>query len=112
MWTRLFLSRKLTSPPDPFWAQPSGYEIEYAAALSWNVRKTWLSGMSPVAALFASADSAPAPAPPPPDEEPPVDELLPDELPQAASASTDRPSASVANGNRSRFMARDGVRKD
>ena len=66
-----------------------------------------------MAALFASPESAPAPAPPPPpDEEPPVDELLLDELPQAASASTDRPSASVANGNRSRFMARDGVRKD
>jgi hypothetical protein len=63
MWTMLFLLRKVTSAPEPLWVQPSGYLIEYAGApVSVNVRKFWLSGMSPVAAERASADRAPAAA--------------------------------------------------
>src|SRR5256714_5173105 len=53
--TMLFLSRNVTSDPLPCCAQPSGYFIEYAAAASRNLMKTWLSGMSPVAAEVASA---------------------------------------------------------
>jgi hypothetical protein len=39
-------------------AHPSGYFIDHPAPLR-NTRKTWLSGMSPVAAAFASACRAP-----------------------------------------------------
>src|SRR5437588_12468054 len=47
--------------------------MEYPAGASLKVRKTWLSGMSPVAALLASAaDCVVAAAPPPP---PPLDFL-------------------------------------
>src|SRR4051794_3398990 len=54
----LFLSRNVTLFLAPCCAQPSGYLIEYAAAAFANVRKTWLSGMSPAAAALASACSA------------------------------------------------------
>ena len=57
--TRLFLSRNMTSRPVPVWAHPSGYFIRQPPAGSPNVRKTWLSGMSPLAALAASEPSAP-----------------------------------------------------
>src|SRR2546423_3821718 len=57
--TMLFLSRKVTRSPEPVCAQPSGYFIEYPALGLWNVRKTWLSGMSPAAADCASACRAP-----------------------------------------------------
>src|SRR5438309_7566654 len=53
----LFLSRNVTCPPAPRCPQPSGYFIEYPAALFRNVRNTWLSGMSPVAAACASGVS-------------------------------------------------------
>src|SRR5436309_7073931 len=56
----LFLSRKVTRAPAPCCAQPSGYFIEYAAAASRKLMNTWLSGMSPVAAEFASACKADA----------------------------------------------------
>src|SRR5439155_8512916 len=57
--TMLFLSRKATCLPEPFCAQPSGYFIDQPAARFRKTRKTWLSGMSPVAAEFASACKAP-----------------------------------------------------
>ena len=60
--TTLFLSRNARCDPFPLCAHPSGYFIEYPAAEFRKVRKTWLSGMSPVAAAFASACSAPADA--------------------------------------------------
>src|SRR5438105_13834820 len=56
--TTLFLSRKVTRAPVPCCAHPSGYFIEYAACASRKRMNTWLSGMSPVAAAFASAWSA------------------------------------------------------
>src|SRR5450759_39664 len=56
----LFLSLMVSVLPEAFWAQPSGYFIEKPAALSFTVRKTWLSGTSPVAAAAASPVSAPA----------------------------------------------------
>src|SRR5438552_1775582 len=56
--TMLFLSRKVTRAPTPCCAHPSGYFIEYAAAASRKLMNTWLSGMSPVAAEFASACNA------------------------------------------------------
>ena len=58
--TMLFLSLMVSVLPEAFWAQPSGYFIEKPAALSFTVRKTWLSGTSPVAAAAASPVSAPA----------------------------------------------------
>src|SRR4029077_11324818 len=57
----LFLSRKVTRSPDPRCAQPSGYFIDQLNGPARKVRKIWLSGMSPAAAAFASACSAPAP---------------------------------------------------
>jgi two-component system, OmpR family, response regulator len=71
----LFLSWKVTFLPDPRCVQPSGYLMAYPAARLRNVRNTWLSGMSPVAADLASADSAPGEEalrawPPDPDEPP------------------------------------------
>src|SRR5450756_2145464 len=55
----LFLSLMVSVLPEAFWAQPSGYFIEKPAALSFTVRKTWLSGTSPVAAeLVAGAGAA------------------------------------------------------
>src|SRR5437588_8442490 len=65
--TMLFLSRKVSRMPPPLCAQPSGYFIDHPAAASWKTRKTWLSGMSPVAAEAASACSAPGPVLDPPD---------------------------------------------
>src|SRR5437660_12903055 len=60
--TRLFLSLIVgLSDPEPWIVHPSGYFIENPAL--WSTRNTWLSGMSPVAADCASAESAPgAPA--------------------------------------------------
>src|SRR5262245_37149243 len=55
----LFLSRNITRWPVPCWAQPPGYLIEQPAPLR-KTRNTWLSGMSPVAAAFASPWSASA----------------------------------------------------
>src|SRR3954453_8850376 len=54
----LFLSRNVSAFPPPRWAQPSGYFSEKPAAELRKTKKTWLSGMSPAAALFASACSA------------------------------------------------------
>ncbi len=51
----LFLSRRVAVAPAPCCAQPSGYFIEYPAPVFAKRRKTWLSGMSPVAAAAASA---------------------------------------------------------
>src|SRR5437764_13723848 len=59
MCTTLFLSRKVTSRPDPVCAQPSGYFIDHPPDALSNTRKTWLSGMSPVARLALSDVSAP-----------------------------------------------------
>ena len=59
--TMLFLSWKVTWVPEPLCAQPSGYFINQPAAAERKTRKTWLSGMSPVAAELASAWRAPAP---------------------------------------------------
>src|SRR3989454_7567309 len=56
--TRLFLSRNATRAADPVCAHPSGYFIEKPPFGSVNVTKTWLSGMSPVAADPASPSSA------------------------------------------------------
>src|SRR5207253_9539624 len=56
--TMLFLSRNASRDAPPLWAHPSGYFIEYPAAELRKTRKTWLSGMSPVAAALASACSA------------------------------------------------------
>src|SRR4051812_33709303 len=79
--TRLFLSWNVTWPPLRFWAQPSGYFIEKPSFASLKVRKFWLSGMSPVAADLASADSASG------DPEPALLVVLePDELPQPVTA--------------------------
>jgi hypothetical protein len=44
----------VTRLPDPLCAQPSGYLIEYPARVLVKTTYTWLSGMSPVAAAFAS----------------------------------------------------------
>ena len=54
----LLLSRNETCFPNPFCAQPSGYFIDHLEGAFRKARKTWLSGMSPVAAEFASAWSA------------------------------------------------------
>jgi hypothetical protein len=70
MRTRLFLSWSVVPDAAVRCTHPSGYCIEKAAPRS--VTKTWLSGMSPDAADFASADSAPG------------DELVAPELPDVA----------------------------
>ena len=56
------MSENVTLPPEPFWVHPSGYFIEKPAVLLENTRNTCVSGMSPVAAEFASADNAPGAA--------------------------------------------------
>jgi hypothetical protein len=96
-WTRLFLMRNVTLFPEPDWVQPSGYFIENPAERSLYTRKTWLSGMSPVAAERASAERVPAPddCPLPPLDaacvlfaDDVLDELLLDPQPAARPAST------------------------
>jgi len=107
--TRLFLSEKDTFPPVPLCVQPSGYFIDHPADASVKTRKTWLSGMSPVAAECASAERAPAApdveagaeeAPPEllgADEAVDAEELLEEPQPDAPSPAT-RLSAASADG--------------
>jgi hypothetical protein len=83
--------------------------MEKPAFASLKVRKFWLSGMSPVAADFASADSAPvafADPPPPPDAFEPDDEP-----PQPLATAAARARGSAARARRSvRMSSMVGVR--
>ena len=109
----------MTLPLVPERVHPSGYLIENPAERAANVRNTWLSGMSPVAAERASADSALGPPEPEPVAMPvalaPLPALTPlavdpcEEPPQPAStlvaASTARSGA--REGDMARWCRRD-----